>query len=116
MNYPPPYYLNSSSPTKIASFAVEFVNDSSLIGQTISCLGIGEHPSGWPLWIGDTLGINGYTISASISDIHFLDPAEIPTLSEWGMLIMALFFLAAGTAAVIRRKNIAMRDVKYRSR
>lgn len=73
MNYPPSYYLHATSPTRIASFAVEFVNDSSLMGQTVSCLGIGEHPSGWPLWVGDTLGINGYTVSASVSDIHFID-------------------------------------------
>ncbi|UCC79629.1 MAG: carboxypeptidase regulatory-like domain-containing protein [Candidatus Zixiibacteriota bacterium] len=29
----------------------------------------------------------------------------IPTLSEWGMLILALLLLAAGTAAVVRRKR-----------
>jgi len=28
---------------------------------------------------------------------------DIPTLSEWGMVILALLLLAAGTIAVIRR-------------
>ncbi len=32
---------------------------------------------------------------------------EIPTLSEWGMVIMALLLLAVGTVAVIRRRRAA---------
>ena len=32
---------------------------------------------------------------------------EIPTLSEWGMLIMGLLLLAAGTVAVVRRRKAA---------
>lgn len=31
---------------------------------------------------------------------------DIPTLSEWGMIIMALLLLATGTAAVIRRSRV----------
>ena len=30
---------------------------------------------------------------------------EIPTLSEWGMIVLALLLLAAGTVAVIRRRK-----------
>ncbi len=38
------------------------------------------------------------------------DPAqEIPTLSEWGMIIMALLLLAAGTIAVIRRRQVSIK-------
>lgn len=44
------------------------------------------------------------------------EQTEIPTLSEWGMLIFGLLLLAAGTIAVIRRKNFALRDVRYKSR
>lgn len=33
-------------------------------------------------------------------------PQEIPTLSEWGLLILGLLLLAAGTIAVIRLKNL----------
>ncbi len=33
---------------------------------------------------------------------------EIPTLSEWGMLILALLLLAVGTVAVVRRKRLAI--------
>jgi hypothetical protein len=34
---------------------------------------------------------------------------SIPTLSEWGMLILALLLLATGTVALIRRKKAAVR-------
>jgi glucose/arabinose dehydrogenase len=37
-------------------------------------------------------------------------PQTIPTLSEWGMIILALLLLAFGTAAVIRRRKPAMRS------
>jgi len=30
---------------------------------------------------------------------------EIPTLSEWGMILLALLLLTAGTVAVIRRRR-----------
>jgi len=33
------------------------------------------------------------------------EPEEIPTLSEWGMVVLALLLLAAGTIAVIRRRR-----------
>jgi hypothetical protein len=32
---------------------------------------------------------------------------EIPTLSEWGMVILGLLLLAAGTVAVVRRRRLA---------
>ncbi len=32
---------------------------------------------------------------------------EIPTLNEWGMLIMALLLLVTGTVAVIRKRIVA---------
>jgi hypothetical protein len=33
---------------------------------------------------------------------------EIPTLSEWGMIILGLLLLAAGTMAVVRRRSLAV--------
>jgi hypothetical protein len=43
---------------------------------------------------------------------------QIPTLSQWGMIIMALLFVAFGSAAIIRkRESIAIGDlVKIASR
>ena len=37
---------------------------------------------------------------------------EIPTLSEWGMIILALLLIAAGTIAVIRKRNPAIEGTK----
>jgi hypothetical protein len=34
---------------------------------------------------------------------------EIPTLSEWGMLIMGLLLMAIGTVAVVRKKKIVLK-------
>ena len=36
------------------------------------------------------------------------NPTEIPTLSEWGMLIMGLLLLAIGTVAVVRRRKAVL--------
>ena len=33
------------------------------------------------------------------------EQADIPTLNEWGMIILALLLLAAGTIAVVRRRR-----------
>jgi hypothetical protein len=37
-----------------------------------------------------------------------LPQEEVPTLSEWGMIILALLLIALGTAAVIRRRSVAI--------
>jgi hypothetical protein len=37
---------------------------------------------------------------------------NIPTLSEWGMIILSLLLLAAGTVALIRRRNALLADEK----
>jgi subtilisin family serine protease len=41
------------------------------------------------------------------------DPQDIPTLSEWGMIMMALLLLAVGTVALVRRRNTAFRRGQY---
>ena len=33
---------------------------------------------------------------------------DIPTLSEWGMLIMELLIMAVGTVALVRRRKVAI--------
>ncbi|UCE67455.1 MAG: IPTL-CTERM sorting domain-containing protein [Candidatus Zixiibacteriota bacterium] len=38
-------------------------------------------------------------------------PEPIPTLNEWGMLILGLLLLAAGTVAVIRRRKMVSRGI-----
>lgn len=41
----------------------------------------------------------------------WIPPANIPTLSEWGMLIMGLLLLALGTVAVVRRRKAAVNSI-----
>jgi hypothetical protein len=38
-------------------------------------------------------------------------PQPIPTLNEWGLLILGLLLMAAGTVAVIRRRKAVLRSV-----
>ena len=38
-------------------------------------------------------------------DVVMEEIQPIPTLSEWGMIILALLLLAAGTVAVIRKRT-----------
>ena len=58
------------------------------------------------VWRQDS-GLDGRGIYYSRGDENI----EIPTLSEWGMLILALLLLGAGTDAVVRRKRMAPRKV-----
>jgi len=36
-----------------------------------------------------------------------VNPNNVPTLSEWGMILMGLLLIGAGTVAVIRRRKFA---------
>jgi F0F1-type ATP synthase assembly protein I len=42
------------------------------------------------------------------SDDFTILTVTIPTLSEWGMIILALLLLAAGTIGIIRRRKTAI--------
>jgi plastocyanin len=35
-----------------------------------------------------------------------VEPQDVPTLSQWGMIIMSLLLVGTGTVAVIRRRNL----------
>ncbi len=59
----------------------------------------------------------GSIVEAAVDAVEILapdcEPAEdVPTLSEWGMIIMALLLIAVGTAAVIRRRSVAIEGTK----
>lgn len=56
------------------------------------------------VWRQDS-GLDGRGIYYSRRD----EILEIPTLSEWGMLILALLLLAASTIAIARRRETALR-------
>jgi hypothetical protein len=54
-----------------------------------------------------------YPISQNIGPMPNLRAAleesqEIPTLSEWGMLILALLLLAIGSVAVVKKRKAAI--------
>jgi len=65
---------------------------------------IGPTDTGWRYcgWNIDDISIKGYYQGGS--------QQEIPTLSEWGMIILALLLLATGTIAVIRRQRGIVAD------
>ncbi len=42
------------------------------------------------------------------ADLLVIDSEQIPTLSEWGMIILALLMLAIGTVAVVRRRKVVL--------
>ena len=57
------------------------------------------------VWRQDS-GLDGRGIYYSRWD----EVSEIPTLSEWGMLILALLLLAVGTPAIVRRNRVALKE------
>jgi F0F1-type ATP synthase assembly protein I len=44
-------------------------------------------------------------VSDNISVLLNINAEPIPTLSEWGMIVLALLILSVGTVAVIRRRK-----------
>jgi len=67
-------YLNYATPTKILTFVFDTNSDPSLNGQTVDCLDIGEHSSGWPFFMGDSIGASdvGYDINVNIGQVCFI--------------------------------------------
>jgi len=45
----------------------------------------------------------GYIVQA---DFTVMKPSEVPTVSQWGMMLLGLMLLAVGTIAVIRKKRV----------
>jgi hypothetical protein len=67
-------YLHFSQPTRIASFAFETVNDTTIIGDTVLCLAEGNNmANGGPL-IGDSTGVIPYLPFQYFSPLHFVEP------------------------------------------
>ncbi len=60
--------------------------------------------SGGHVWLGAETVCLGDNNGNGIDDACELQ--EIPTLSEWGVIILALLLLASGTVAVIRRRRV----------
>jgi hypothetical protein len=64
--------LQSSEPIRIASFAFEIANDTSLIGNTVICLMEGDNPAnGGPLYV-DVNGVDPYYPDQLFSPLYFV--------------------------------------------
>ncbi len=46
------------------------------------------------------------TIHPAMTGTITVEPQDVPTLSQWGMLIMSLLLVGSGTVAVIRRRSL----------
>jgi len=69
-----------------------------------------ENPENGVVSLGETDSNDPENLSIDLPvSLLVTDPGqEIPTLSEWGMIIMALLLLTAGTIAVIRRRQVSL--------
>lgn len=90
------------------SFRIHTIADTNMYDQTIcNALGPGIDPVQGTANAGDSLGTSvGFEVVQNFACITFRHPGPVPTLNEWGMLILALILLAAGTVAVVRRRAV----------
>lgn len=65
--------LQCLEPTRIASFAFEVSDDTSLIGNTVVCLVEGYHPANGEPLFGDINGVDPYYPYQLFSPFHFVD-------------------------------------------
>jgi hypothetical protein len=49
----------------------------------------------------------GAAMAAILARVDFGNPEPIPTLNEWGLLVLALVLVAAATVAILRRRKAA---------
>jgi hypothetical protein len=79
----------------VTAFVTDLVNaEESFVGLAVRAETFGG------LWVTEGSGYPKLTIETT-------SESQVPTLSEWGMLLMALLLLLAGTIAVIRRRRFA---------
>lgn len=78
-----PIWLHFDIPTLIISFRVVLVNDPSLMGDTIECLGPGINSTLGGSAAGDTLGMFAYPMVEHFSPIYFV---PIPDTCNYALL------------------------------
>ncbi|MCP4581029.1 MAG: T9SS type A sorting domain-containing protein [candidate division Zixibacteria bacterium] len=79
-NLAPPFdaeFIHSEDPVLILRMVGWVANDSSIMGQTVNCLGVGINPQQGPSNAGDTLGGPGYPVTQYFSPVHFDGPTSI---------------------------------------
>ncbi|MCD6163669.1 MAG: carboxypeptidase regulatory-like domain-containing protein [candidate division Zixibacteria bacterium] len=67
-------WLHQETASKIMTFTFKTVDDDSLIGQTVACLGMGINSPQGETNIGDTLGWYGFPYVEYFSSVTFIDP------------------------------------------
>ncbi len=97
----PPLHTNS---IRLHYLSIDFNVEPSAPSQVIFIDPANDDING-PVLFGLTDGITGFTPAFVPGTITYISPADVPTLSEWGMIILALLILATGTIAVIRRRE-----------
>lgn len=65
-------YLQCPAPLRIASFALEIVNDISIVGDTVDCLTAGLHPVYGGSFMGDTTASGIYYPQQFFSPLRFV--------------------------------------------
>ncbi len=84
---------------EVTAFVTELVNaEESFVGLTLRAEAFGG------LWVTEGNGYPKLTIETT-------SEAQVPTLSEWGMIIMGLTLTAVGTAAVLRKRKEPLRRI-----
>jgi hypothetical protein len=74
---PPNPYLNCPVPTRIATFVMEVVNNPSLLGDTLLCLGPGINTPNLGTVLGDSSGVLITDLAEHYNPLYFVDPASL---------------------------------------
>ncbi len=97
----PPLHTNS---IRLHYLSIDFDVEPGAPSQVVFIDPANDDING-PVLFGLTDGITGFTPAFVPGTITYISPADVPTLTEWGMIILALLILAIGTVAVIRRRE-----------
>ncbi|MEE9554680.1 MAG: IPTL-CTERM sorting domain-containing protein [candidate division Zixibacteria bacterium] len=103
--------LHFESPTLLFRFPMTVSSDPELIGQTVTALSAGYNPNSptpeirWTFFIDENMNYH-YPVE-HYSQLTFID-ANIPTLSEWGTILMGLLLLMFCSVAVIRKRKTVL--------
>ncbi len=99
--------LHFETPTLIMEFRMTVPYDESLIGQTVPALLPGFNPDAFvpeeqtTFFVRDDIATMDYPIQ-HFSQITFVSGPQIPTLSQWGLIIFGLLLMSLLTTAMIR--------------
>ncbi len=103
----PPLHTNSN---RLHYFSIVFEVEPGAPSQVVFIDPANDEING-PVLFGLNDGLTGFTPGFVPGTITYISTADVPTLTEWGLLIMGLLLLAVGTVAVVRRRKAAISRV-----